>query len=54
MHVEEICVHYQKIGLTCAAVCDDCRGLSCNKTSGEMEDENDERDVFEQFENFFF
>ena len=44
----------RKNGLTCVAACGDCRGESCNNSSVETEDDNEDRNLFEQFGNFYF
>ena len=44
----------QKNGLTCVDACGDCRGESCNNSSVETEDDNEDRNLFEQFGNFYF
>ena len=43
----------RKNGLTGVAACGDCRGESCNNSSSETEDDNEDRSLFEQFENFY-
>ena len=45
--MEQIYVHAEKMG-------GDCRGESCNSSSVEMEGENEEKNLFELFENFYF
>ena len=44
----------RKSGLTCITACGDCRGESCNNSSTETEDDNEDRKLFELFENFYF
>ena len=36
------------------AACVDCSGESCNNSGAETEDDNEDRNLFEQFENFYF
>ena len=36
------------------AACGDCRGESCNNSSAETDDDNEDRNLFERFENFTF
>ena len=43
----------RKNGLTCVAACGDCMGESCNNSCAETEDDNEDRNLFEQFENFY-
>ena len=40
--------------LTCVAACGDCRGECCKNSSAETEDDNEDRNLFEQFENFYY
>ena len=44
----------RKNGLTCVAACGNCMGESCNNSSAETEDDNEDRNLFEQFEKFYF
>ena len=41
----------RKNGLTCVAACVDCRGESCNNSRAETVDDNENRNLFEQFLN---
>ena len=44
----------RKNGLISVAACVDCSGESCNNSGAETEDDNEDRNLFEQFENFYF